>query len=67
MAPDHVAERDCRADTPESHAGNPDYRRRARRLDACALGRSQGDAAAVANDALMIVARGEANEDPAAA
>ena len=36
--PDDRAERDRRADPPEGHAGDPDDRRRARRLDARAMG-----------------------------
>ena len=43
--PDDVAERGGRADPPQGHAGDPDHRRGARRLDARAVGRSEGIAA----------------------
>jgi putative SOS response-associated peptidase YedK len=46
--PDDRAERDRRACPSEGDAGDPDDRGRARRLDASAMGRSKGVAAAVA-------------------
>jgi len=46
--PDDGAERDRRAHPPEGHAGNSDDGRRARRLDARAVGRGEGAAAALA-------------------
>ena len=46
--PDHSAERDRRTDSSQGDAGDPDDRRRAGRLDARAMGRSEGVAAAVA-------------------
>ena len=46
--PDDVAERGGRADPPQGHAGDPDHRRGARRVDAGTVGRGQGVAAAIA-------------------
>src|ERR1700738_470796 len=46
--PDDVTECHRRAYPSEGYAGDPDDRRRARRVDARAVGRSQGLAAAVA-------------------
>jgi hypothetical protein len=42
------AERDRRADPSEGHTGDPNNRRRARRLDAGTVGRGKGAAAAPA-------------------
>jgi hypothetical protein len=44
---DHLAQCHRRADPSEGHAGDPDNRGGARRLDARALGRGQGTAAAL--------------------
>jgi hypothetical protein len=46
--PDNVAERCCRAHPPQGDAGDPDHRRRARRVAARTVGRSEGVATAVA-------------------
>jgi hypothetical protein len=46
--PDDHTERDSRADPSQSHAGDPDNARGMRRLDARAMGRSEGAAATVA-------------------
>src|SRR6266404_8564594 len=45
---DDRAERDSRADPSQSHAGDPDNARGMRRLDARAMGRSEGVAATAA-------------------
>jgi hypothetical protein len=64
---DHVAERRRRTDPPEGHAGHPADGGGARRLDARAVGRSQGATAAAADDAVTLVMRGGDKEDRAAA
>src|SRR5438309_2282590 len=46
--PNYLAEPRGRADPPQGDAGDPDDRRRARRLDAGAMGRGQRAAAALA-------------------
>ena len=45
---DHRTERGGRADPSQGDAGDPDDRRRARCVDARAVGRGQGIAAAIA-------------------
>lgn len=64
--PDHLADRGRRAD-PSKAAGDLDHRGGVQRLDARALGRGEGVAAATPNDAIRIVLRGADKEETAAA
>jgi hypothetical protein len=59
------AERSGHSHPSEGHAGDPDNARGMRRLDARAMGRSEGVAATVPDEAMKVVARGTEKEDVA--